>query len=113
MKAFAIKEYSKNPKVLQQVEILKPEPESRDLLVKVHAVALNPVQNAISILTNKADCKVRTSNGKLEKPLVLGWDASGVVESVGKDVTKFKVGDEVMFAGSATRAGILIFPRLS
>lgn len=69
--------------------------KGRDLLVAVHAVAVNPV-----------DTKVRAPKDKVEDaPRVLGWDASGVVQAVGPDVTLFKVGDEVYYAGDITRPG--------
>ena len=77
------------------VDLPKPTPTGRDLLVAVKAVSVNPV-----------DCKVRAPKDNVEpSPRVLGWDASGVVEAVGPDVTLFKVGDEVYYAGDITRAG--------
>jgi len=80
---------------LIDVEIATPTPTSRDLLVKVRAISVNPV-----------DCKVRVSKAIVEsQPRVLGWDAAGVVESVGPQVTLFKPGDAVFYAGSITRAG--------
>jgi NADPH2:quinone reductase len=66
-----------------------------DLLVRVEAVSVNPV-----------DTKVRAPKDKVEKePKILGWDAAGVVEAVGKSCTRFKVGDEVYYAGDVTRQG--------
>jgi zinc-binding alcohol dehydrogenase family protein len=65
------------------------------LLVAVKAVSVNPV-----------DTKVRSPKDKVElTPRVLGWDASGVVQAVGPDVTLFKAGDAVYYAGDITRAG--------
>jgi zinc-binding alcohol dehydrogenase family protein len=65
------------------------------LLVKIEAIAVNPV-----------DTKVRAPKEKIEdKPRVLGWDAAGVVEAVGPDVSLFKVGDAVYYAGDITRQG--------
>ncbi|MGI9406688.1 MAG: zinc-binding alcohol dehydrogenase family protein, partial [Hyphomicrobiaceae bacterium] len=78
-------------------ELPKPQPEGQDVLVAVKAVAVNPV-----------DTKVRKSKGadvEESPPRVLGWDASGVVEAVGPDVTLFKPGDEVWYAGDITRSG--------
>ncbi|WP_233829851.1 zinc-binding alcohol dehydrogenase family protein [Paraburkholderia sp. ZP32-5] len=80
---------------LVDVEIPKPEASGRDLLVKVEAISVNPV-----------DTKVRAPKDTVEKaPRVLGWDAAGTVVAVGPDVTLFKVGDPVFYAGSITRPG--------
>src|ERR1700741_236910 len=80
---------------LIDVDIPKPEPAGHDLLVRVKAVAVNPV-----------DTKVRSPKEKVESaPRVLGWDAAGIVETVGEKVTLFKAGDEVYYAGSITRPG--------
>lgn len=77
------------------VELPQPVASGRDLLVAVKAVSVNPV-----------DTKVRSPKEQVEAtPRVLGWDASGVVEAVGPDVTLFKVGDEVYYAGDITRSG--------
>ena len=82
--------------VFVDVDLPKPEPEGRDLLVAVKAVSVNPV-----------DTKVRKGGGdKVENPpRILGWDASGIVKAVGPDVTLFKPGDEVYYAGDITRSG--------
>jgi NADPH2:quinone reductase len=71
-----------------------PLPGPRDLRVRVEAVAVNPV-----------DLKVRASLPAEGPPRVLGWDAAGVVEAVGEEVERFRVGDAVMFAGSLQRPG--------
>jgi zinc-binding alcohol dehydrogenase family protein len=75
-----------------EVELPKPSPGARDLLVKVEAVSVNPVD---------------TKQRKIDSPAprVLGWDAAGTVEAVGKDVTLFKPGDAVYYAGDVTRPG--------
>ena len=84
-----------DPESLIDVEIPDPVVSGRDLLVRVHAVSANPV-----------DTKVRRrTTASASNPLILGWDAAGVVEAVGSDVTLFKKGDEVWYAGDATRAG--------
>ena len=80
-------------------ETEKPKPAGRDVLVAVKAIAINPV-----------DTKVRAGRGKAkgvveDPPRVIGWDASGVVEAVGSNVTLFKPGDEVFYAGDITRPG--------
>ena len=72
-----------------------PTPGDRDLLVEVRAVSVNPVD--VKIRANKAP-----DDGQ---PKVIGWDAAGVVRSVGKDVTLFKPGDKVWYAGSLVRPG--------
>jgi len=97
MKAVALTQYLPidNPKSFLDVQLPTPVAAGRDLLVAVKAVSINPV-----------DTKVRSPKDKIEDtPRVLGWDASGVVEAVGPDVTLFKVGDEVYYAGDITRSG--------
>ncbi len=97
MKAVALTRYLPitNPQSLVDVELPKPAPSGRDLLVRVEAVSVNPV-----------DTKVRAPKDKVEKePRVLGWDAAGVVEAVGDAVTRFQPGDEVYYAGDVTRSG--------
>jgi len=82
---------------LKMVDIPRPTPSERDLIVRVKAVALNPV-----------DCKNRSGTFKLgdfEGIKVLGWDASGIVEEIGSGVQFYKPGDEVYFAGSIVRQG--------
>ena len=97
MKAVALTQYLpiNDPKSLFDAELPKPLPSSRDLLVRVEAVSVNPV-----------DTKVRAPKAQMETtPRVLGWDAAGVVEAVGPAVTQFKPGDEVYYAGDITRPG--------
>lgn len=97
MKAIGLTRYLpiSNPESLIDIELDKPAPTGRDLLVKIEAIAVNPV-----------DTKVRAPKDKVEEtPRVLGWDAAGVVEAVGPDVTLFKVGDPVYYAGDITRQG--------
>lgn len=82
-------------KALQDVEIPKPKAAGRQLLVRVRAVSVNPV-----------DTKLRMAAGsRLEFPRILGWDCAGVVEELGADCASFKVGDEVYYAGDVTQAG--------
>jgi len=86
-----------DPESLQDLTLPTPVPGPRDLLVRVHAVAVNPV-----------DTKVRgpkPGDPRHDPPKILGWDASGVVEAVGSEVTLFAVGDEVYYAGDYTRPG--------
>ena len=97
MKAVALTRYLpiSDPEALVDVELPKPSPLDHDVLVRVEAISVNPV-----------DTKIRAPKDKVEKePKVLGWDAAGVVEAVGNAVTRFKVGDEVYYAGDVTRSG--------
>jgi len=77
---------------LVDIELPKPTPGPRDLLVKVEAVSVNPV-----------DTKQRKTD--VAAPRVLGWDAAGTVAAVGAQVTLFKPGDAVYYAGDVTRPG--------
>ncbi|MGW1606809.1 zinc-binding alcohol dehydrogenase family protein, partial [Streptomyces eurythermus] len=79
---------------LIDVELPVPEPGPRDLLVKVEAVAVNPV-----------DYKIRQNDDPGGGIKVLGWDAAGTVVAVGAEVEQFGVGDEVYYAGALDRAG--------
>lgn len=73
----------------------EPTPGPRDLKVAVKAIAVNPV-----------DTKVRLRRaGTPEAPVILGWDAAGIVEAVGAEVTLFRPGDRVFYAGALTRPG--------
>ena len=85
-----------DPHSLQDMELPEPaKPTGRDLLVRVHAVAVNP-----------RDVKSRMSIEPLgEHPVVLGYDASGVVEGIGDQVELFRPGDEVFYAGVLDRQG--------
>jgi len=77
---------------LNDIELPTPSPTGRDLLVKVEAVSVNPV-----------DTKQRKAGSP--SPRVLGWDAAGTVAAVGPQVTLFKAGDAVYYAGDVTRPG--------
>jgi NADPH:quinone reductase len=97
MKAIALTRYLpiENPESLSDIQLDKPSPKGRDLLVEIKAIAVNPV-----------DVKVRAPKDTIEKsPRVLGWDAAGAVQAAGPDVTRFKVGDRVFYAGDITRPG--------
>jgi zinc-binding alcohol dehydrogenase family protein len=97
MKAIGLTHYLpiSNLEALIDIELDKPVPTGRDLLVRIEAIAVNPV-----------DTKVRAPKDKVEEtPRVLGWDAAGVVEAVGPEVSLFKPGDAVYYAGSITRQG--------
>jgi NADPH:quinone reductase-like Zn-dependent oxidoreductase len=73
------------PEVLKLVEVERPDPRPTEMLVRVHAAGVNPV-----------DWKTRARGGYLgEPPFTVGWDVSGVVEAIGLGVTRFAPGDEV------------------
>jgi NADPH2:quinone reductase len=74
-----------------ELDLPKPSPSGRDLLVKVEAISVNPVDY-------KQRKQATTSR-------ILGWDAAGTVEATGKEVTLFKPGDTVYYAGDVTRPG--------
>jgi zinc-binding alcohol dehydrogenase family protein len=97
MKAIVHERYG-GPEVLQFATVAKPTPGPRDLLVRVKAVSVNPV-----------DTKRRQAGPPdtpvPNPPAILGWDAAGLVEAVGEEVTLFAAGDEVYFAGDITRPG--------
>ena len=93
--------YSKSLSVTEKEALVdftaeKPEPAGRDLRVAVKAVSVNPVDTKV---------RLRAAPGPGEPPKVLGYDAAGVVDAVGPEVTLFKAGDEVFYAGSITRPG--------
>lgn len=78
---------------LIDIDLPLPQPGPRDLRVAVRAVAVNPV-----------DTKVRR-NMATDGPRVLGWDAVGIVDAVGGEVTLFQPGDAVYYAGVIDRSG--------
>ncbi|WP_405013587.1 NADP-dependent oxidoreductase [Kitasatospora sp. NBC_01539] len=94
----AIRQHSfGGPEVLQIEEVPRPEPLWTEVLVRVHAAGVNPV-----------DCKTRSGGGisptQGPLPITIGWDVSGVVEAIGSGVTRFTPGDEVY--------GMVNFPRI-
>jgi zinc-binding alcohol dehydrogenase family protein len=80
---------------LVDIDLPAPQVSGRDLLVEVKAVSVNPVDTKIRR-------NVAPPGGQAK---VLGWDAAGIVQAVGPDVTLFKVGDAVWYAGDLTRPG--------
>jgi NADPH2:quinone reductase len=80
-----------------EFETEEPSPLGFDLLVKIEAISVNPV-----------DFKIRQNAAKdtiLDTPKIIGWDAVGTVEAVGDKTSLFKVGDQVFYAGDLTRSG--------
>ena len=98
MKAIGARQFlpTDDPECLVEFSADMPVAGARDLLVRVLAVGVNPV-----------DTKVRKLLGETrqEPPRVLGFDAAGIVAAVGDEVAGFAVGDEVYYAGDVTRAG--------
>ena len=97
MKAVRFHEYG-GPEVLRYEDAPKPEPASGEVLLKVHAASVNPI-----------DWHIRAGHLKgfrdYELPFILGWDLSGVVELVGAGVTQWKPGDEVFGKPDLARNG--------
>ncbi len=97
MKAIVLEQFGGTENLIEK-EIGKPSIKSNEVLIKVKAISINPV-----------DVKVRSRKAPLAEnlaqydPLILGWDISGVVVETGNEVTSFKTGDEVFgmvnFAG--------------
>ncbi len=88
MKAARIHEYG-DPNIFVYEDAPRPEPKAEEVLVRVRAAGINPV-----------DFKTRAGRGmgggsRDILPLILGWDISGVVETVGEGVSTFRPGDEV------------------
>jgi len=87
MKAIRIHSHG-GSEVLQYEDAPRPKPQAGEVLIRVHAAGVNPI-----------DWKVREGHMKdfwpHKFPLILGWDLSGVVEELGKGVSRFKIGDEV------------------
>ena len=82
---------------LFEVELPTPELGAADLLVRVEAISVNPAD---------AKRRIRTAaDAPHPEPFILGYDAVGVVEKLGSDVTGFSKGDRVWYAGDANRAG--------
>ena len=92
MKAIRVKEFG-GPEVLRLEEVPTPKPGLGEVLVRIHATGVNPVETYI-----RAGTYARLP----ELPYTPGNDGAGVVEQVGADVTEFKAGDRVYTAGSLT-----------
>ena len=94
MKAIRIHEHG-GPEVLKYEDAPRPTPQQGEVLVKVYAAGVNPV-----------DWKMREGYRNLDNlPLIPGWDFSGVIESIGMNVTGWKEGDEVYARPDISRDG--------
>ncbi|MFD8208948.1 NADP-dependent oxidoreductase [Streptomyces sp. NPDC059695] len=93
MRAVVVEQWG-GPEKLVEREVERPEPGLNEVLVRVHAAGVNPV-----------DWKTRASGGLIEwgAPAIVGWDVSGTVEAVGPGVGSLRPGDEVF--------GMPLFPR--
>lgn len=80
---------------LTDIEIDRPTPSGKDLLVKVNAISVNPVDTKIRQ-------RIDDTQGQHK---ILGWDAVGEVVAVGDDVSTYAIGDKVWYAGDITRSG--------
>lgn len=96
MKALAyFKAHTLDQFAIQEMDLPEPEVKPNDVLIHIKATAVNPV-----------DYKIRLSRSATDRrPVVLGWDAAGVIEKVGNKVTDFVVGDEVFYSGDITGTG--------
>lgn len=97
MKAIAYKENLpiEEKHSLQDIELGMPEATGKDILVEVKAISVNPVDY-------KVRRGIKPEDGQWK---IIGWDAAGIVKAIGEEVTLFKVGDEVWYAGDFTRQG--------
>ncbi|MEO8819573.1 MAG: NADP-dependent oxidoreductase [Ginsengibacter sp.] len=97
MKAIRIHEFG-GPEVLKYEDAPIPTPKSDEVLIKVYASGVNPI-----------DWKIRAGYGQekfpVELPLIPGWDVSGEIEEVGSDILNFRKGDEVYSRPDPTRNG--------
>ncbi|RAK11911.1 NADPH:quinone reductase-like Zn-dependent oxidoreductase [Halanaerobium saccharolyticum] len=97
MKAIVINQYGDKEELTEE-ELAKPEPEADEVLIEEHAAAVNPI-----------DWKLRYGYLKeklsFDFPIVLGWDVSGTVAEVGKDVSAFEKGDRVFVRPELTNRG--------
>ena len=97
MKAIGYKENLpiEDKNALQDIELNTPKATGRDIVVEIKAISVNPADYKV-----RAGMPVEGNDWK-----VIGWDATGIVKEVGEDVSLFKVGDEVWYAGDFTRQG--------
>jgi NADPH:quinone reductase-like Zn-dependent oxidoreductase len=97
MKAVRIHQYG-GPEMLQYEDAPRPQPGNDDVLIRVYAAGVNPV-----------DWKIRQGLSRqvlhYSMPLILGWDVSGIVEAVGAGATRLKIGDAVYSRPDIARDG--------
>ncbi|WFA86823.1 NADP-dependent oxidoreductase [Paenibacillus amylolyticus] len=97
MKAVVINQYGSKEELVEQ-EVNKPRAEANQVVVKLEATSINPI-----------DWKLREGYLKemydWEFPIILGWDVAGVITEIGSNVTKWKAGDRVFSRPDTTRFG--------
>ncbi|MEK4274463.1 NADP-dependent oxidoreductase [Paenibacillus sp. FSL R7-0026] len=97
MKAVVINQYGSKEELVEQ-EVNKPKAEANQVVVKLEATSINPI-----------DWKLREGYLKemydWEFPIILGWDVAGVITEIGSNVSKWKVGDRVFSRPDTTRFG--------
>ncbi|ARI75968.1 NADP-dependent oxidoreductase [Halobacillus mangrovi] len=97
MKAIVIEQYGGNEQLVEK-ELNQPNLENNQVLVELHATSINPI-----------DWKLREGYLKemldFEFPIILGWDAAGIVKEVGSEVKQYKKGDRVFSRPATTRFG--------
>lgn len=98
MKAIIIEQYGDANQLKEKDDIPVPEIKDNQVLVEMHATSINPI-----------DWKLREGylqeGVPFEFPIILGWDAAGVIKQVGKNVTSFQVGDEIFARPALTPNG--------
>jgi len=92
MKAFGFNSNDAQPLLIEQDT---PETTGHDLLIKIDAIAVNPVDTKV----------IAGIKGPLIEPIIVGWDVSGTVTQVGELVDLFNIGDKVFYAGDVSRPG--------
>ena len=97
MKAVVLHEHG-GPNVLKYEDVPRPEPKADEVLVRVMAAGVNPVDTYVRQ-------GMRSKPGPLEHPMVLGYDIAGVVEKTGAEIKNFKLGDAVYAYLSVPRGG--------
>ncbi|WP_042461500.1 NADP-dependent oxidoreductase [Neobacillus dielmonensis] len=97
MKAIVIDQYG-GKEELKERDVPKPIPQEGEVLIEMHAAAINPI-----------DWKLREGHLKemlpFQFPIILGWDAAGVISEVGPNVTNFREGDRVFVRPETTAQG--------
>ncbi len=97
MKAVVVHEFG-GPEVMKYEDVPRPEPKEDEILVRVMAAAVNPVDSYVRQ-------GMLAKHGMDKRPAIIGYDISGVVEKTGANAKKFKAGDKVYSYLSVMRGG--------